>query len=131
MNNKITVIDRVNQKEYSFMPMRTTTDNDKTIYVTNHVHLKNRVGRPIGKKSSYKHKLFQYKVKINDFEKTYPTLTRASEDEHLISLGLNYTTLLNVSRNTIKHKYPDYEWNGEQIVVKRNVTGKSDGSNSL
>lgn len=105
MNNKITVIDRVNQKEYSFKPFQTNTDNNKTIYVTDNVNIKKRVGRPIGKKSNYKHKSFQYKVQINDFEKTYPTLTRASEDEYLISLGLNYTTLLNVSRNTIKYKW--------------------------
>lgn len=105
MENKIIIIDRVNQKQYSFNPTRTTTKDDKTFYVTDYMHYKARVGRPLGKKSSYKHKLYNYKVKINDFDKTFPTLAEACKDEYLIGLDINYTVLLNVSRHAIKHKW--------------------------
>ncbi len=110
MEKIIIVIDKNNRKEYIFKPLQIKEKDNKIIYITNFIMEKKRVGRPLDKKSDYKHKLHQYKIQIGEFEKIYPTLKKASKDKDLLDKGVNYTTLLNVSRGAIKKK-----WNNLKI----------------
>ncbi len=116
MIESIKIIDKTNRVQYIFKPNSEIIKNNQKIYITNEVIKSKRVGRPLDKKSDYKHKLHQYKIKIDEFEKVYPTLVKASQDKDLLDKGINYTTLLNVSRGAIKKK-----WNNlkiEKINIK-------------
>ncbi len=105
MQDKILIIDKNHKMQYSFNPIHTNTKDNKIFYVTNHVSVKKRVGRPIDCKSTYKHHKHQYKIKLGDFEKTFATLKEAVKDPFLIEKKINYTTLINISRNILKHKW--------------------------